>query len=183
MTEEEHQADGQRPGRYVIRGRGRPAGDNTDAATGSAAVIICVAADASSHTDLVQAKEMANRLFGQIGVTLMWRGNPRGCPVDAILINVRSDTPPGVFPQALAAAMPFEGAHIRVFFDRIHQRSFGRPALEPVLLAHVLVHEIVHILQGTDGHSNSGLMKALWDRADCDTMMRTGLAFTREDII
>src|SRR5262249_8506855 len=142
------------------------AGDNTDLASRSAAVIVCVAMDANSHTVVAQAKEIANRLFARIDVTVMWRGKPRSCPVQAVLMNVRSDTPASVFPQALAAAMPFEGSRIRVFFDRIHQRSFGRPAVEPVLLAHVLVHEIVHILQGTDGHSNSGLMKALWDTHD-----------------
>jgi len=51
-----------------------------------------------------------------------------------------------------------------------------------VLLAHVLVHEIAHILQKTDQHSNSGVMKAVWTHQD-RVQMRTGaLPFTPGDV-
>jgi len=34
------------------------------------------------------------------------------------------------------------------------------------VLAHVLVHEVTHILQGIPRHSESGVMKAQWDSND-----------------
>ena len=56
------------------------------------------------------------------------------------------------------------------------------PALVPYLLAHVLVHEIGHILQGIDRHSGSGVMKARWSSADYHEMARLHFGFTQEDI-
>ena len=51
-----------------------------------------------------------------------------------------------------------------------------------MLLAHVLAHEISHILQGTDQHSARGVMKALWDINDYLRMARHPLPFTDLDI-
>ena len=40
------------------------------------------------------------------------------------------------------------------------------PSLVPALLGHVLAHEIAHLLEGTDLHSDSGIMKARWNSSD-----------------
>ena len=65
-----------------------------------------------------------------------------------------------------------------VFYDRLHTPSVGLPTL----LAHVLVHEITHILQGMDRHSETGVMKARWDEGDFDRMRIKALPFTELDI-
>ncbi len=52
----------------------------------------------------------------------------------------------------------------------------------PALLAHVLAHEITHILQGRQRHSDSGLMKAHWGGEDYRQMASKTLTFTAEDI-
>jgi hypothetical protein len=49
-------------------------------------------------------------------------------------------------------------------------------------LAHVLAHEITHMLQGTDRHSDSGIMKARWNSEDYFEMLRTPLSFTEADV-
>ena len=49
-------------------------------------------------------------------------------------------------------------------------------------LAHVLVHEITHILQASDRHSDSGVMKARWIAQDYEAMARKPLRFTSEDL-
>jgi hypothetical protein len=49
-------------------------------------------------------------------------------------------------------------------------------------MAHVIVHEITHILQGIDRHSNSGIMKALWTSTDYMLMKRGQLRFTAVDV-
>jgi len=53
----------------------------------------------------------------------------------------------------------------------------------PVLLGHVLAHEIGHILQGTDRHSETGLMKARWDSREIMAMDWKPLSFTADDVV
>ncbi len=62
---------------------------------------------------------------------------------------------------ALAFARPYEGVHITLFYDRV--QAVTEPELTGTVLAHVLVHEITHILQGTCRHSATGVMKARLD--------------------
>jgi hypothetical protein len=80
----------------------------------------------------------------------------------------------------MAFALPKERVHITVFWDRVqHAKSFVSTS---VLLAHVLVHEITHILQGIGRHSDSGVMKARWTGEDYEAMVRKPLPFTSDDI-
>ena len=58
----------------------------------------------------------------------------------------------------------------------------NRPSLRGRLLAHVLAHEISHILQGTNRHADSGVMKTGWSNVDYEAMARAPLAFTPFDI-
>jgi hypothetical protein len=65
-----------------------------------------------------------------------------------------------------------------VFYDRIKQK----PA-PGELLAHVMVHEITHILQGISRHSDSGVMKANWSGEDFQRMRYKVLPFAEEDVV
>ena len=67
-----------------------------------------------------------------------------------------------------------------MFYDRVRNTVPSRAV--PSVLAHVLVHEITHILQGTSRHSVSGVMKAQWDGRDYRQMEQKPLGFTEEDI-
>jgi hypothetical protein len=124
------------------------------------------------------SKEIASRMLRRIGVTLIWV-HSKSCPPDAIHITLTSTTPDALRPGELAYALPYEGTHIRVFRDRIEAYQ---PALVPHLLAYVLVHEIIHILQGCSRHSESGVMKAHWDGADFAQMLWGELSIAQEDI-
>jgi hypothetical protein len=46
----------------------------------------------------------------------------------------------------------------------------------------VLAHEISHVLQGTNQHSETGLMKARWNGQDYDAMQQKPLEFTSFDV-
>jgi hypothetical protein len=92
------------------------------------------------------AKALASEMFAGIGVRIDWRsGQPAAssATAGAIAIELVTETPGTFLPGALAYAQPYEGVHIQVFYDRIKYKP--APA---ELLAHVLVHEITHILQG-----------------------------------
>ena len=126
------------------------------------------------------ALDWANKMFATIGIRLEWRSGepPRTSSARPIGIELATDTPANLLPGALGSAMPYEGVHIRVFYDRIQSDAAPRSAL----LAHVLVHEIAHMLQRTDQHSNSGVMKAVWTHRD-HVQMRTGaLPFTPQEV-
>jgi hypothetical protein len=53
----------------------------------------------------------------------------------------------------------------------------------PPLLAHVMAHEIAHVLQGISRHSTSGLMKAHWDKTDMRDLSWKPMPFAEEDIV
>ena len=128
------------------------------------------------------ALELAEKMFATIGVRLDWRSGepPRTSSAQPIFVELVTPTPTNLMPGALAYALPYEGVHIRVFYDRIWSKAV--PSLRAMLLAHVLVHEITHVLQGIDRHSDSGVMKALWTAQDYFQMRVEALPFNPEDV-
>jgi hypothetical protein len=123
---------------------------------------------------------LASKMFATIGIRLDWRSGepPSTSSTRPIGIELATDTPANLLPGALGCALPYERIHIRVFYDRI--RSDVAP--RSVLLAHVLVHEIAHILQRTDQHSASGVMKAVWTPRDYEQMRTGALPFTPQEV-
>jgi hypothetical protein len=127
-----------------------------------------------------RSRWIASEMFANIGVTVDWRHDFKLCPSDAIRISVGVNTPGTLLPGALADALPYEGTHIRVFYDRIVEKHAKREV--PSVMAHVLVHEITHILQAINRHSESGVMKATWGPRDFREMSFKPLGFAPEDI-
>jgi hypothetical protein len=125
-----------------------------------------------------QAKLISSGIFAGIGVKIQWHG-PRNCPAEAIFITFSDDEPGSLLPGALAYAMPYEGTHIVVFYDRVK----NRPGSVWCLLGHVIAHEVAHILQGLKRHSESGIMKAQYTGADYRQMTWEPLQFTDEDVM
>lgn len=128
------------------------------------------------------AQMQAAKMFADIGVRIEWRccRSPRASAGQAIFITFETDTRDKQQPAALAYALPYEGIHIKVFYGRIVKMvpASGRSAL----LAHVLVHEITHVIQGVARHSEEGVMKAAWSAADFQEMLWKPLPFTTQDI-
>ncbi|HZQ55367.1 MAG TPA: hypothetical protein VFB14_24430 [Bryobacteraceae bacterium] len=142
-------------------------------------VAVCLERGAIDPGKAWVARTIASEIFAKIGVTVVWN-DPHDCPATAIFISISQKTPATLKPGALAYALPYEGVHIRVFYDRIAQSS----PLDnvPVVLGYVLVHEMTHILEGISRHSESGVMKAHWDKTDFFAMRRNSLRFAEEDI-
>jgi hypothetical protein len=135
---------------------------------------------------LAHAQMLASVMFIKTGVYLNWRmGLPKSHDMKgAIAVDITSITPstfhPGALAYAEAYAKQLNGVHVRVFFDRVENSGKGK--LVPVLLAHVLVHEITHILQGSDHHSAEGVMKARWTANDLYQMLDRPLPFDPFDV-
>ena len=131
-----------------------------------------------------RATMIADQILAGAGVHLSWRGNLDPClgeAVRAVQVDLSWNRPPGELPGALGYAQPFGDAYVRVFFDRI-QRSVSAEK-EPYKLGHVLAHEITHVLEGTNFHAVSGVMKAVWDFGECRRMTVHPLMFTATDIL
>jgi len=137
------------------------------------------------NNDLVvmyQAREKAGKMFAEAGVRIDWRiGRPSGGQPERgpeIVVSFMEHTSHNYRPGRLAYSKLDEG-HITVFWDRIRD-SPGAPPV--VVLAHVLVHEITHILQGIDRHSEAGIIKSKWTLADFRAMASEPLPFTLLDV-
>jgi hypothetical protein len=126
------------------------------------------------------ARVRAVWMLAQTGVSVRWKDGE--CPAGDTTIQIRiaARTPETVHPGALAYAEPFAGKmkRITVLYDRVRFVSERRRGFEGRLLAHVLVHEIGHVLMRTDAHSDTGVMKARWSAEDYDRMARIPLGFT-----
>lgn len=129
---------------------------------------------------LLHAEWLAARMFAEI-VSLQWHsGIPsRGSADGVILMRLALDTPEEYMPGALAYSMPFEGVHTTLFCDRIEG---GPGAKAAAVFAHVMVHEITHLVQRIDRHSDSGIMKAHWTGKDLIDMRFKPLSFTSLDV-
>src|ERR1700693_3070132 len=154
------------------------------AGPGTKAVECTVAVCAPHSPDEVTAPAqlVASQLFRRIGVNLAWHNDARFCqvhPDQAIVISYSRNTPKELQPGTLAMAFPYVRTHIEIFSDRLV--GVGGVVREK-LLGHVLAHEITHILQGSALHSDSGLMKEHWDRAELAQMKDHYLSFTDLDV-
>jgi hypothetical protein len=127
----------------------------------------------------IPAQALAGRMFAAMGVSLEWaKGKPAGeSSPPPIIIEVVTGAPENFKPGSLAYALPYEGSHITVFVDRIE--NMRAPSN---VLAHVMVHEITHILQGISRHSATGVMKQRWTPGDFSGMRFKPLPFTPLDI-
>lgn len=142
-------------------------------------LLICI--EDGKHAGVADARAKASSLFLSAGVKLEWHGAVSFCQgnLDAMVVSLMTNTPKTFHPGALAYALPYEGVHIQVFYDRI---AGADPELVPSLMANVMVHEITHILQGIDRHSTAGIMKAVWTSADYTLMKQSQLRFTALDV-
>jgi hypothetical protein len=144
-------------------------------------VTVCFDQLAGGLNSIGAAKIVAHKIFDDIGLKIDWRNSALHCPGNAIIINVRDRTPATLRPGALAYALPFEGTHIEIFGDRVSE--LAGLSMASIVLAHVLVHEITHILQGMCRHSEMGIMKARWEDRDVFLMRRRALKLTPQDVV
>ena len=82
----------------------------------------------------------------------------------------------------MAYARPYQnvGTSVHEFIERV--LSGRDPHFANTVLAHILVHEITHVLERVARHSDSGIMKAVWSPADYQQMKLHPLPFSPEDI-
>ena len=136
----------------------------------------------ANTTMIYRGQATATQILKQAGVQLNWRSDERTClEGGGILVTVAQGTPTNQHPGALAFALPYDPARkIVLFYDRV--LNTASPAVTPALLGYVLAHEIVHMLQGMDLHTEGGVMKMRWDPRDYSEMQRGRMRLSESDI-
>jgi hypothetical protein len=139
-------------------------------------VTVCMEPD--PHV-MMGVRPLASAMFASIGVKVDWR-EPDSCPAGAGAVRLRMSYEPPITAKfkTMAYARPYEGT-IVVFPNHVQELN---PNGCPCVMAHVLVHEIAHVLEGVARHSRTGIMKARWDDGDYFEMRRKPLPFALEDV-
>ena len=174
---------------YWVIGIAMAAGLSADAEECKCNVTVYVSADLNGAAMLQRAEILAAAMFREIGVAVRFRNgavrandanDACGAPIMLEIDSQAGDQRPS--EHALAYATPYSksGTCIHVFMDRIAERL--NPYFETVLLAHVLAHEITHVLERLARHSADGVMKAHWDQRDREDMKSHSLPFAAIDV-
>ena len=100
-----------------------------------------------------------------------------------IALNILTSAPKGLTGSSLGMAQPLAcaGLNVRVFDDRVCDAAFKWNRAHATVLAHVIAHEIGHVLLRTNAHSPRGLMAGVWGDHEYQFMARNLLRFTRDE--
>jgi hypothetical protein len=140
------------------------------------------------------AEVQADQIMRKAGVTAEWadcaearsdRSNEGVCPErsdpNLFVIGIRGDNAPG---SSSRSALGFAMSRIRfnhavVLYPRIIQvvRANADQLDERTLLAHVMAHELAHLLFASPTHGE-GIMRANWSRREFKMMTERTLLFT-----
>ena len=159
----------------------------------SSSVSVAVYNDAGAPAGvLVQAENIATRVFEQAGVPVKWINCPvvpRDLPEAAICQKAIFPTyfqqrivppHPGLSESSFGVSYLSSegiGCYSYVFYQRVaEQRRSEQKAA--VLLGHIMAHEIAHLLLGTNSHSASGIMRAHWYLQELASANKGELLFT-----
>jgi hypothetical protein len=151
-------------------------------------VTVYVHTSLSANAMLLRAEIQAVAMFREIDVEVRFRNDAvransasNGCGAP-IVMELDATARLRVSPAALAYATPYakSGTCIYVLMDRV--AGGPNPSFETVLLAHVMAHEITHVLERIDRHSPDGVMKAHWDSRDKEIMKSHYLPFAAIDV-
>jgi hypothetical protein len=157
-----------------------------------------------SDNTVLKAEALARQIFHKAGVETDWVHCPTERGEEDRFPGCRkprseSDIILHILPQsmenrrlsgdaygfALHASGGLPAQHAYVFFHRVEQAArkserTARAISQPALLAHVVAHEIGHLLLGPNSHSGRGVMRARWRPEDLQEMEIGQLVFAAE---
>jgi len=150
-----------------------------------------------SSGDLKLAIEVATDIYRNVGIRLEWLdcystvGEPnyntecrQGKPTRLVLRILPRSQAEGLKQPASALGFAIlndsgDLAHYaNVFYHRVEELSGRWTSSRPVVLGHVMAHEMGHLLLGARNHSRTGLMIANWDRAELEQVNRRAFTFS-----
>jgi hypothetical protein len=141
---------------------------------------------------MINARIAASEIMREASVRLEWpHGSPpeQVCepaparPVFVIFQSSQHATPGN--NHALAYTYPYADTTPQILINYDLVGPFGAPTSQhtSVLLAHLIAHELTHVLERVSRHSETGLLKSHWTSRDYAEMDRHPLAFGADDIV
>jgi hypothetical protein len=141
---------------------------------------------------LNRSLQETSRILAAAGVRVVWEpldaDSPEGHTVDMtgarfaasgrlddrgfLVVRTVRGFPAISNPGMLGFALPStrSGVHATVFYDRIETVAISGLVRIDRVLGNAMAHEIGHVLLGSNQHSQIGIMKAVWSRADYQHM-------------
>jgi len=136
-----------------------------------------------------QARPIVDDIFSSVGLKVRWHRAPvkgPGCssePMHQTILVALSWSSANSLPGAMAYSHPYAqgGSCVTIFMDRLRTMTGNNPSIGAALLGHVLAHEMGHVLQGVNRHSETGLLKERWSTEEINAMPWQHLQFTEND--
>ena len=148
----------------------------------------------ASPAVLAGAEREANRILGKAGVRAVWLE----CPVEPSTVSPQG--PCQKAPEATDIRLRVLAAPIQnkfqdnVFGFTVHPvlasvyyeyalrrgKSDDAEFAVPIILGCVIAHELGHLLLGSNGHSQTGIMQPRWEPNQVRQLMRGTLLFTND---
>lgn len=135
---------------------------------------------------LCNAMAAAQRIFDQGGIATEWVDRSSR-PDRPVMLNlriypgrVRYRPDPKAFGAALLAPAEAPSDLADIYYGRIEDQGFTAAGVA-LLLAHVMAHEVGHLLLGRE-HSAIGLMRAQWSFRDMLLIRKDRLRFSQADV-
>jgi hypothetical protein len=102
-------------------------------------------------------------------------------PSDLTVRVVATALPPATQSTLGLAAWSGDTAAAFIFYDRVLALR-GNTNFVPSILGRVLAHEITHLLLGSQGHSERGLMRGQWSPDDLRTASAACMGLTLQSV-
>jgi hypothetical protein len=137
--------------------------------------------NAGVPADILKAsQDEVARIFADAGLRVEWTETGPRFTVHIVPIALGYRTPSS--PVMGMALRNRRGATARIFFNEVKELARSWDVNVSTLLAHVVAHEIGHLLLPYVPHSSTGLMKAEWDRDLVREAAAGSLTFTDAQI-
>jgi hypothetical protein len=100
-----------------------------------------------------------------------------------IALDIVPVAPPALRSTVLGMAQPLArtGLNVRVFNDHVQKASEREHGVPAIVLAHVVAHEIGHVLLRSGVHDRRGLMAEVWTQNEYERMEKGILLFTDDE--
>jgi hypothetical protein len=152
------------------------------AATGPVKVDVWLTTNPVGSVDMELTQTIVSSVYKEVGIQVNWKSGETVKDGSTITFEIRfaEKAPDTATPTALAAA-EIERGVITVYEDRVRGQHRNHPAVQRVVLAYVLAHELAHVMQGVARHSNAGILRDQWTVLDFSKMLFHQLKFTNAD--
>ncbi len=125
---------------------------------------------------LATCRAEVERIFADSGIAVRWTETAPRIIVTIVPQALGFDR---ASSHAMGVALPkVTGSTAQVFFKQVHDFARTYHADLSRVLAHVIVHELGHLLLPANAHSATGVMQAEWDNALVRDVVKGSLTFT-----